>query len=81
MIKRIRTTRLSIKNSLSVVPAAERPAASPKAPFLLVAEVLVGLATDAAVYFSLREGALKVFHHPRFRFLMAPWAPRAPSVS
>ena len=20
------------------------------------------------------------FHHPRFRFLMAPWAPRAPSV-
>ena len=21
------------------------------------------------------------FHHPRFRFLMAPWAPRAPSVS
>ena len=21
------------------------------------------------------------FHHPRFRLLMAPWAPRAPSVS
>ena len=51
---------------------------------MLVAEVLVGLATDATVYLSRRGGALKVkidFHHPRFRFLMAPWAPRAPYVS
>ena len=34
------------------------------------------------VYLSRRGEALKVkidFHHPRFRFLMAPWAPSAPS--
>ena len=42
------------------------------------------LATDTPVYLSRWGEALKVkidFHHPRFRFLMAPWAPRAPSVS
>jgi len=52
--------------------------------FLLVAEVLVGLATNTTVYISRRGEALKVkndFHHPSFRFLMAPWAPRAPCSS
>ena len=48
-----------------------------------VAEVLVGLATDTPVYLSRRGGALKANNMTftiRFRFLMAPWAPRAPSV-
>ena len=47
----------------------------------LVAQVLVGLASDTTVYLSRWGGALEAFHHPRFRFLMALWAPRAPSVS
>jgi len=52
---------------------------------LLVAEVLACLATDTTVYLSRRGEALKVntldFHHPRFRFLMTPWAPWALAVS
>jgi hypothetical protein len=48
---------------------------------LFVAEVLVRLATDTAGYLSRWGEALKVNTVPRFRFCMAPWAPRAPSVS
>jgi len=43
----------------------------------------VVLATDTTAYSSRLAEALKFnkfdFHHPHFRFLMAPWVPRAPS--
>ena len=48
----------------------------------LGAEVSVGLATDTTLYLIQRGAALEVnFHHPRFSFIMATWAPRAPSFS
>ena len=52
---------------------------------MFVAEVLVGMATDTTLYLSRRGGGASSqqidFRYPRFQFLMAPWAPRAPSVS
>ena len=79
MIKRIRTSRLSIKKSPSFPKGL--PIANTDCPtcadLALVAEVLVGLATDTTVYLSRRGKALKVDKLTftiRASDSMAPWA-------
>ena len=52
----------------------------PEAPYKLVAEVLVGLASDTLVYLSRWGETVQVKNMTFTIRALAPWAPRAPSV-